>query len=280
MNEDEVNIKEDKVNIKQDKVNIIGPILVGSIIVIGLVLLLMSMITIPAGNRGVLLTWGQVTGTLKEGLHFITPFAQQVQIMSVQTQKYETDASAASRDLQDVTTKLAVNYHVAPEVVADLYRDVGLDFQSRVIQPAVQESLKASTAQYNADQLITQRELVKQKTQEELRSRLSRYRIELESISITDFDFSAEFNQAIEAKVTAEQNALKARNDLERVKLESEQQITRARAEAESLRIQSEELSKSNEVLTLRWIEKWNGELPQVMSNPNLLIGLNLNKTP
>lgn len=264
---------------KNEEDNIMNVFKLAAFAILGIIIavaLLTSVVTIPAGNRGILLTWGQVTGTLGEGLHFTIPFMQSVQPINIQTAKYETDASAASKDLQLVNTKIAVNYHIPQTIIQDLYTNVGLGYESRVIQPAIQEAVKASTAQFSAEQLITRRADVKDKITLEVRERLSKYGFELESVSITNFDFSAQFNAAIDAKVTAEQNALKAKNDLDRIKLEAEQQIATATAEAEGLRIQNEELKNSDKVLVLRWIEKWDGHLPQFMSSDSkLLIGLN-----
>jgi len=249
---------------------------IGKVIVVSIILLVLasaamnSIAVISAGHRGVLLTWGKVENRiLDEGISFITPFMNQVVVMSVQTEKYSTEASSASSDLQIVSTEVTVNYRIKSERVNYVYQQLSMDFEDRVIQPAVQEVVKASTAQFTAEQLITQRPMVKSVIEESLKEKLSMISensLEVQSVSITDFDFSPQFNTAIEAKVTAEQQALKADRDLQRIKIEAEQKIAMAQAEAKSIEIQSKALRDNPDILRLRWIEKWNGLLPQFLS--------------
>jgi len=231
-----------------------------------------SVYTISAGERGVLLTFGKPDDIPSgEGLHFKVPIAQRVVKMDVKTQKYEADASAASKDLQVVSTKIAVNYHLVEDSVPKLYKEIGINYQDRIIQPAVQEVVKASTAQFTAEELITRRPEVKEMIKILLRERITKRGIVMEDISITNFDFSEAFNSAIESKVTAEQLKLKADRDLERIRVEAEQKIAQAMAEAESLRLQKQQVT--SEMIELRKIEvqskaidKWDGVLPRVNS--------------
>ena len=258
--------------------------------IVAIVLLTGSMYTIGAGQRGVLLTWGNPSSLpISQGFHWKIPVAQTVIKVDVQTQKYEADASAASSDLQVVSTKIAVNYHLPADSVVDLYTKIGMDYESKVIQPAVQETVKASTAQFSAEELITQREMVKVKIDEALKARLLSQGIYMETTSITNFDFSQQFNNAIEAKVTAEQNALTAKNVLAQRQYEAMQAVAQANGTAQSVLLQAEataaarlviaqaeakalELQKEQaapNVLELRTIEvqkeyatHWNGQLP------------------
>jgi len=243
---------------------------IGATIFIIIALFFSSVYIIEAGERGILLTFGkpdQVAAT--EGLHFKFPLAQKIIKMDVKTQKYETDASAASKDLQVVTTQIAVNYHLVPETVPLLYQEIGIYYQDRIIQPAVQEVVKASTAQFTAEELITRRPEVKERIKELLRDRLGLRGIVVEEISITNFDFSESFNAAIESKVTAEQLKLKAERDLQRIEIEAQQTIVSAKAEAESLRLQKQEITP--DLIELRRIEvqklaieRWDGHLSYV----------------
>lgn len=221
--------------------------------------------SIPAGHKGVMLTFGKANEIpLDEGLNFKIPLAQKIVRMSVQTLKYESGAGAASKDLQIVSTTIAVNYHLNADTVAMLYKEIGIDYSVRVIQPAVQEVVKAATAKFTAEELITKRPEVKDLIKIELKERLDIRGIFVEDISITNFDFSESFNKAIEAKVEAEQLKLKAERDLQRIMVEAEQKITQAEAEAESIRIQSKALNENPDILQLRAIEKWDGVLPKV----------------
>ncbi|MEW5932606.1 MAG: prohibitin family protein [Bacillota bacterium] len=203
------------------------------------------------------------------GAALLLPLVQKVELVDVRVQKTETEAAAASRDLQTVRSLIAVNYHVDPAAVGDLYRRVGMRYAATVIVPAVQECVKAVTAQYTAEQLITERQQVSARVREQLQAKLEPYGIVVDGFNVVNFDFSEEFNRAIEAKQAAEQLALKAQRDLDRVKIEAEQKLTQARAEAEALRIQKQEVTP--ELLRLREIEamlkaieKWDGKLPQV----------------
>ncbi len=238
--------------------------------VLFLVIIVLSLINgsffiISPGQRGVLLTFGEADKFARsEGLHFKIPYVQQVIKIDVKTQKYETGASSASKDLQIVSTDIAVNYHLVPESTPKLLTEIGLDYSNRVIQPAVQEVVKATTAQFTAEELITKRPEVKEKIKDLLAERLGIRDIVVEDISITNFDFSASFNNAIEEKVKAEQLKLKAERDLERIKIEKEQKITQAEAEAQSIKIQSTALRENKDILQLRAIEKWDGVLPKV----------------
>ncbi len=252
-----------------------GKNLVGIVIlVVALIALLKSFQTIGAGERGVVFSiFGGVQElVLDEGLRFKIPFVEDIIPMDVKIQKSETDASASSKDLQMVRSTIAVNYHISPAAANKVYQEVGLSFKSRIIDPAVQESMKAGTAQFTAEELITKRAAVSVQIKDMLATRLLTHNIIVDEFNIVDFSFSAVFNEAIEAKQTAEQSALKAERDLERVKIEAEQQITSARAEAEGQRLQRETIT--TQLLQLRAIEKWDGHLPQVTSGATPFIDL------
>lgn len=242
-----------------------------------IITLIGSIYTVGPGQRGIVLTWGKTEPVAAQpGLNFKIPIAQSVVKMTVQTQKYETDASAASSDLQVVSSKIAVNYHLNPEGVVELFRDIGVGYQERVMQPAVQEAVKAATATFTAEQLITERPLVKEKIQLSLAERMRLRGIIVEDVNIVNFDFSAQFNEAIEQKVTAEQQKLKAANDLERIKIEAQQAaaqgqgradavLAEAKAEAEKIRLVQEQLSRSDNYVELQKWQRWDGRLPQYM---------------
>lgn len=256
-------------------ISIIVPLIIVAILVFN------SFTIVQAGTRGVLLQFSAVQKTIyNEGLHFKMPFVQTVIPVDVRVLKSENDASAASKDLQTVTTSIAVNYHVNPEQVNLLFQEVGLGYADTVIKPSIQEVLKAVTARYTAEQLISQRQEVSNEVKDLLEKKLSSYFILLDGINITEFHFSEEFNKAIESKQTAEQNALKAQRDLDRIKIEAEQKIAQAKAEAESLRLQKQEVTP--ELVQLRQIEaqikaieKWDGKLPSTTGSaiPFLNVG-------
>jgi regulator of protease activity HflC (stomatin/prohibitin superfamily) len=233
-------------------------------------LFLRPWVQVGAGERGVVLNFGAVQDrVLNEGLHFRMPIRQQVAIMDVKIQKAVTDATSASADLQDVTSSVALNYHVVPDKANVVYQTIGVEFKTRIIDPAIQEVMKAVSARYSAEELITKRAAVSEAMRANLAERLLPNNIAVDAVSIVAFSFSKIFTEAIESKQTAEQLALKANRDLDRIKIEAEQKITAARAEAESLRLQRANISLDLIELrkieaNLKAIEKWNGILPQV----------------
>ncbi|MFZ6017336.1 MAG: prohibitin family protein [Nitrospirota bacterium] len=233
-------------------------------------LFLNPWVQIGAGERGVILNFGAVQEkVLDEGLHFRIPIMQKVVPIDVKVQKVETNAEAASSDLQEVSSSVALNYHIIPDKSNVVYQTIGVHFKERIIDPAIQEVMKAVTAKYTAEQLITERPKVSEAMRADLTERLLQHNIAVDAFSIVSFSFSKAFTEAIEAKQTAEQLALKAKRDLERVKIEAEQKVTAAKAEAEALRLQraniSPELIELRRVeANLKAIEKWNGILPQV----------------
>ena len=249
-----------------------------ALIVIGIVAYSAVQI-VDAGHRGVLLHWNAVDTTvppLDEGLHFVVPFADDVVNIEVRTLKYVKSTSSASKDLQTVSTAVTVNYHPSPNSVHFLYKEVGLDYENRVIQPAIEEVVKQVTANYNAEELITKRPQVKSDIEAEISERLIAFNIITEVISITDFQFSPLFSQAIESKVEAEQKALKAENDLRRIQVEAQQHearaqgiaqanIAEAQGEAEAIRIINEALAQNPNYLEWLKTQAWDGKLPLVV---------------
>lgn len=223
--------------------------------------------TVSTGQRGVKTRFNAAVGSVKEGLYFKLPLIEHVEKIDIQTQKEQVDAEAASADLQTVNTTVAVNYNLEASKVIELYVQIGTDYKTRVIDPAIQEVVKAVTANYTAEQLITKRSEVTEAIHNSLAARLSPYGILVSSVSIVNFNFSPSFNEAIEAKVTAEQNALAAKNKLDQVKFEAEQRVTIATAEAEAIKIQVRAIENQGgqSYVNLKAIEKWDGKLPNQM---------------
>ena len=255
-------------------------VLVGIVILIIIgVVATASVKIVDSGHRGVLLHWNAVDITappLEEGLHFVIPFQDDVVNIEVRTLKYANDARSASKDLQTVETTVTVNYHPNKEQIHRLYKDLGLDYENRVIQPAIEETVKQVTANYNAEELITKRPLVKSDIEFAISERLTQFHIVTEVISITDFEFSDLFARAIESKVEAEQNALKAENDLKRIEVEARQReanalglananIAEAKGEAEAIAIINQALAENPNYLEWLKTQAWDGKLPLVV---------------
>ncbi len=273
--------------VPRNLVRIAVPAVIGMIVLS--VVLVSSVKIVEAGHRGVLLQFGAVdtTQSLPEGIHFVTPFRDNIVMMETRTQITTENAASASKDLQDVTTQVALNYHISPNSAQIVYQQLGFDYSNRVINPAIQESVKQVTARFNAEELITQRETVKTEIQAQISQRLAAYNVVVETISITEFSFSEQFVRAVEAKVEAEQRALQAQNDLVRIQIEAEQaeataigqqqaniaraeglrqaNILEAQGEAEAIRIIDEQLRNNPHYLEWLKTQKWDGKLPLVL---------------
>jgi prohibitin 2 len=256
-----------------------------SLVVVGIIIVILLFfrpwVQVGAGQRGIVLNFGAVQKkVMEEGLHLRIPIMQEVVLADVKVQKAETDAAAASKDLQDVTSRVALNYHIVPDRANIVYQSIGVQFKERIIDPAIQEVVKAVSANYTAEELITKRPAVSEAMKLALTERLMANNIAVDAFSIVVFSFSKVFTEAIEAKQTAEQLALKAKRDLDRIKIEAEQKITAAKAEAESLRLQRANISPDLIELrkieaNMKAIEKWNGILPQVTGGGSIpMIGL------
>ena len=226
---------------------------------------LLSFETVETGYKGIFTQWNEPTGKVAgAGIYWVNPFSTNIEEIEVMQQKEEVEAGAASKDMQTVTAKVAINYHLDEGRVLEVFKKYRLDYKARIIAPAIPEAIKAGTAKYTAEELITKREGVKEVIKEQLRARLVTEGIIVDDVFITDFDFSDQFNKSVEAKATAEQDALTSKNKLEQVKFEAQQQIEKAKAEAETIRIQAEAINKQGgkDFVSLKAIEKWNGALP------------------
>jgi len=247
-----------------------------------LILLFGAFGTVAAGNIGVRTRFGKVIGSVQPGFFVKVPFIDGVTSMDVQTQKDQADATAASNDLQAVTASVAVNYHVEPQDAPTIYQNIGVDYADRVISPAIQESVKSIVANYTAEQLITEREKVREDIIALLTGKLQNYGVQTDSLNIVNFAFSDQFNQAIEAKVTAQQDALAAQNKLAQVQFEAQQAIAQADGQAKAIQIEAQAIQAQGgqAYLQLQAINKWNGTLPQYMSSGSAVPFLNLSATP
>lgn len=243
-----------------------------------IVLFFKSWFIVEPWYNGFTVTLGKINKTVySDWLHLKTPIITKAVKYNIQTQKLEAITEASSKDLQTVTASIVVNYKYKESEVVNLYKNVGKEEKvaEKIITPAVQEVFKSVVAKYSAEQLITERSIVSKDIEDSLNKRLESYGIQIQLFNIVNFDFSKSFNDAIEAKVTAEQNALAEKNKLEKVKYESEQKVVAAEAQAKAIEIQAKAIQTQwgAEYVKLKWIEKWNGQLPTTMAgDADLLI--------
>lgn len=234
-------------------------------------ILLNPFVIIEAGKRGVLMQFGQVQEKiLDEGLHLIIPIINTVEKLTVRIQKQEISAEASSKDLQEVFTDVALNWHIIPEEVNQLFQKLGNEKQviDRIINPAVEEVLKAVMAKYTAEEIITEREEVKAQVDNFLIIRLSNYHIKVDDLSLVHVYFSERFMEAVEGKQIAEQEAKKAGFAVIKAQKDAEIMVNLARGEAEAELLIKQNLTP--EILKKQAIEKWNGSLPIVVSSETL----------
>jgi len=266
----------DNIERRIGEINIAKMISRASIAFVAILLIFGSFGTVGAGERGVLLQFGAVQDKVfGEGLYFKIPFVHTVVKMDVRIQKDEINASAASKDLQIVTSRIALNYHIDPYSVNKIWQEVGKNYNIRIIAPSIQEAVKAESAKFTAEELIIKREEVKEQIKANLTKRLLERSIIVDEFNIIEFQFSQAFNEAIEAKVTAEQLKLKADRDLQRIVIEADQKIADARGKAEAIRIEAVALRQNPQVVELRWIEKWDGKVPLYWGEASPFIGIN-----
>ena len=240
------------------------------IVIIFSIFLSSSFTTIKSGEVGIRVRFGKVIdGTTREGVNFKIPFIERIEKMNVKVQKVEVQTSSSSKDLQEVEMSLAVNYRINYEDAVNLYKTVGTEYHVVILEPAIQESIKAVTSKYTAEELITNRSEVSKNCMEELAKKVEKYGLIVNDFNITNFSFSEEFNRAIEEKQVAEQKVLTAKQELEKEKIEAEKKIVAAEAEKKANELKEKSLTEN--ILKEKFIEKWNGELPKVTSDDNIL---------
>ncbi len=249
-----------------------------TVLVVVLVVLGGSIVVVEAGRTGVVLTFGKVSPVvMQEGIHLKMPFAQNVVTINNRIVKTEVTTEAFSKDLQTVSSVIAVNYHVNKSSSAEIYKQVGLGYEDVLVMPAINEVLKAVTANYTAQQLVSQRNDVSVLLDESLNAKLNEYGIVIDDLNIINWDFSEEYISAIEAKQVAEQNLIKTRTEQEQALViantEAQKQVIAAQAEADKIKLLADATASSNQTIALslsdiliryELLQKWNGELPKV----------------
>jgi regulator of protease activity HflC (stomatin/prohibitin superfamily) len=260
----------------QNKLKILAAIITFVVII---VFMFESVVVVEAGHRGVVLYVGAVENrVLGEGIHFIIPFAEQVVQLEVRTLKFQADATAASNDLQEVQTTIALNYHISPSQANIIYQQLGADYADRIIAPTIQESVKASVAKFNAEELITKRATAKALIAQTIGNTLSARNIVVETVFITDFKFSQAFANQVESKVVAFQKFLTEQNNLKAIQVIANQTVVQALAtaranvakaggESQAIKVITVQLKQSPEYLQWLSINRWNGQMPYALGS-------------
>lgn len=269
----------DEIDIKR----LIKYIVIGVIALILLILLFGSLRTVPTGYVGVKTIFGKVQNeVIQEGLNFKKPFIEKIVKIDCRTKKIEETSESSTKDMQTVQVSIAVNYNVKKDIANTLYREVGTDYEKIIISPAILETIKSTMAQYTAEELITKRAEVSNKIQESLKGKITNKGFDVTGFNITNVDFSAEFNKAIEAKAVKQQEVVTAKAELEKQKIQNEKEISIAEKDAKVMNLQNKEITEKTLQLKKlevqeQLIKKWDGKLPSTTLGENIPI-LNLGK--
>jgi regulator of protease activity HflC (stomatin/prohibitin superfamily) len=254
---------------------------VAGIAIFAVGLIYSSFTIVPAGHVGVQVTLGEVNQrVLAEGAQFVNPVSN-VKFVDVRLQRANLNgASAGTKDLQQVHTDIVINYRLTANKLPHIFKEFGLDVDSKVLGPAMNEAFKSVTAHYTSEELITKRQEVSDTIQRQLQDKLAQFDITVSNISLVNFGFSKAYQDAIEAKVTATQQKQKAEQDLERIKVEAASRIAQAKGEAEAIQIQASAIQSQGgqAYVQLQWIEKWNGQMPNTVVNGSQGMMLNVGK--
>lgn len=272
------------------------------ILILALLTILTAITSVPIGHTGIVIRCGSATGeTLTSGWHFKTPFIESVVNMSNQVMKIDVEADSISKDLQSISSNISINYHLAVENSTDIYKIVGTTYEDTILQPAIQEAVKAVMAKYSAEQLITNRSVVSSEISEEIKSKIGNYGIIIDEFNLTNFSFSEEFDAAIEAKQVAEQDKIKAATEKEKKIIEAEAAASektieaeanaaatkkKAEADAEAIKVKAEAQAEANkkisqsltdDVIEYEKIQTWDGVQPNVVAGSDTAIIVNGN---
>lgn len=237
-------------------------IVTGVVLLVLVFMLFGSMQTVGVGQVGILTRYGRVLGEEQSGFHFVPPW-ENLTTMNVQTQKEQSQESASTKDLQNVTTDVAVNYQLDPSKVMDVYRNIGSDYVNKVVNPQVAAVTKSVTSQYNASDLVDQRPAVEKQLTKELTAALAARNIVVQNVAITNFAFSSQYSAAIENKQVAQQNVQTQQYNLQASQLQAQAQ-------------EKQKSSLSSQYLELQAIQKWNGKLPDTLAGGGTVFNIPL----
>lgn len=243
-------------------------VFIGIIIALALLILITSTFyEVPAGNIGVVTRFGAVNRVAYSGINTKIPFVEKAVMLSIRTQKDEVQATAMSENLQVVTSQIAVNYHLDGNHAKEVYQNVGANYAEIIVAPAIQNTFKAVTAKFNAEELITKRDEVRMLAEEELTKQLEPYFIVVENFNIVNFDFSEEYQNAIEAKQVTQQQVETSKQKLAQAEIDAQTVIAQAQGQADAQKALAETGALTDEYLQYLFLTKWNGVLPQVMTS-------------
>ena len=260
-----------------NKSNLATPVTV-TLLVIMFIVICNPIAIVGVGERGVKVTLGQVSPkSYTEGVHLITPFISRIKNMDVKTQKSYIETDLYTKDIQQAKISYVINYNLQPQNAHKMYREVGTNYVDNILMPVVEGTIKDVIGKWNAQDLVANRETATIDILKKLQSQLEPRYINVTGFQITDINYSGGFERAIESKVTAEQEALKAKNRTVQIQEEAKQKIISAEAEAKSMAIRANALSQNKALVEYEAVQKWDGKLPQYMMGNSIPF---INMTP
>lgn len=245
-----------------------------SALVLIVFLFAMSIFVVPAGSVGVVTRFSAINRVAEPGIGMKIPLIDSVHNMSVRTQKDEVNASAMSENLQVVTSTIAINYHLDGKNAITVYQNIGTNYAEIIIAPALQNTFKSVTAKFTAEELITNREEVRLEAEKELTTQLAVYHIIVENFNIVNFDFSPEFQAAIEEKQVAQQAVETSKQRLAQAEIDAQTVVAQAQGQADAQKAMKDTGSLTTEYLQFLFLSKWDGTLPTVMTSASSVFDL------
>ena len=256
---------------------VLGMPLAALLLLIFLIIICNPFVMVGPGERGIKITLGEVQAeSYGEGLHLIFPFIQKFKTMDVKTQRTAYTTSVYTKDIQQAKVTYVLNFNVQPQNVNKLFQEVGMDYETKILVPVVEGTIKDIIGKWNAQDLIANREKATGDILEKLQLQLKDNYINITDFQMTEINYSDVFERAIESKVTAEQEALKAKNKTVQVEEEAKQKVIAAEAEARSMAIRARALTQNKSLVEYEAVQKWDGKMPQYMlggSMPFINIG-------
>ena len=248
-----------------NKAAIATPLMIVSLLIL-FVVFCNPIAMVGVGERGVKVTLGVVDDkSYSEGIHFVTPFISRIVTLDVRTQKRSISTSVYTKDIQQAKIAYVINYNLEPESAYKMYREVGKDYEDKILIPVVEGTIKDVIGKWNAQDLVANREKATSEILIKLQNHLKDNYINVSDFQMTSINYSDVFERAIESKVTAEQDALKAKNKTVQIQEEAKQKLISAEAEAKSMSIRANALSQNKALVEYEAVQKWDGKLPEYM---------------
>lgn len=233
---------------------------------------------VDTGQRGIKTRFGEVVSeSLPEGLYFFNPITSTIVEMDTRVQRIDGETASYTRDVQQADIKYTLNYRLQQNAAHLVYRDVGRDWENRLIPQVVLGTLKEVVGKWDAVDLISNRDKAATAALDQIRTNLAERNVEVTRFEITDISYTTEFENSVEQKVIAQQKAIEEQNRTKQIEEQARQKVLSAEAEAKSIQIRAQALERNAKLVEWEAVQKWNGVLPQYMLGSGTTPFINLN---